>query len=136
VTLVVDASVAVRWLFNLPDSDRANNLFQPDSVRLVAPSLILAEIANAAWRLVTYSGADPLFAEKAVNQAERLFEELTPCADLHRQALAIALDLGHPAYDCFYLALARQYDTRVITADMRLARRCANGAYADLVEML
>lgn len=35
-------------------------------------------------------------------------------------ATRIAISLNHPAYDCFYLALALQRDCRFITAGQRL----------------
>ncbi len=34
-------------------------------------------------------------------------------------AARLAIDLGHPAYDCFYLALAVQEQYPVVTADRR-----------------
>lgn len=135
MTVVVDASVAVRWLFKLPGYERAQAVFDLKE-RLIAPDLIAAEIANAAWKLVRYEAFDERSAAEAVEQAGRFIDEIVPCMKLKDRALSIALDLRHPAYDCFYLALARQYDTRVITADDRLARHCANGRYANLIQML
>ena len=34
-------------------------------------------------------------------------------------AVNLAIDLGHPTYDCFYLALAVQEHCPVVTADRR-----------------
>jgi predicted nucleic acid-binding protein len=36
------------------------------------------------------------------------------------RALEIAAELRHPAYDCFYLALAEERSAKLITADRRL----------------
>jgi predicted nucleic acid-binding protein len=38
---------------------------------------------------------------------------------LAASAVRLAIDLGHPAYDCFYLALAVQEQYPLITADRR-----------------
>ena len=38
---------------------------------------------------------------------------------------AITLDLRHPVYDCFYLALAEARGSRSVTADDCLLRVCA-----------
>jgi predicted nucleic acid-binding protein len=52
------------------------------------------------------------------------------------RALAIAIELHHPAYDCFYLALAEQNNSSFVTADDRLIRRCAGTPFEKLVQSL
>jgi predicted nucleic acid-binding protein len=47
VTVVVDASVALKWVIEEPGSDAAVAL---RSESLIAPDLWLAEAANALWR--------------------------------------------------------------------------------------
>jgi predicted nucleic acid-binding protein len=42
-----------------------------------------------------------------------------PMRQLAASAARLAIDLGHPAYDCFTLALAIQEQYPVITADRR-----------------
>lgn len=37
------------------------------------------------------------------------------------RALHLAAQIGHPVYDCIYLALAEHHATHVITADRRFA---------------
>jgi predicted nucleic acid-binding protein len=50
VSLVVDASVALKWfLADEPDADRALAIMRDDAA-LVAPDLLVAEVCNAAWR--------------------------------------------------------------------------------------
>ncbi|MFL6803979.1 MAG: type II toxin-antitoxin system VapC family toxin [Xanthobacteraceae bacterium] len=36
------------------------------------------------------------------------------------RAITLAIDLRHPIYDCFYLALAQRENTAIVTADERL----------------
>src|SRR6266508_2506278 len=69
----------------------------------------------------------------SVSQIGRAFEELVPSVALKDRALAIALELRHPAYDCFYLALAEMREVPLVTADDRLLRRCTNSPFAELV---
>jgi predicted nucleic acid-binding protein len=55
---------------------------------------------------------------------------------LKDRALAIAIELRHPAYDCFYLALAERNTSPLVTADDRLIRRCADTPFEKLVQSL
>ena len=53
MALVVDASVAVRWLFDLIGAEQADALLQ-SSEPLIAPDLVFSEITNAAWKMVVF----------------------------------------------------------------------------------
>lgn len=54
--------------------------------------------------------------------------EIVACgAAIHRQALALATRLDHPAYDCLYLALALSRGAALATADARFARVLRQG---------
>ena len=135
MTVVVDASVAVRWCFTLDHSDRAIELARSDD-RLIAPELLIPEFINAAWKLVKFANAPTELAIDAAREIGRAFEELVPSLVLKDRALAIALELHHPAYDCFYLALAERRECRLVTADDRLLTRLANSPYARLATPL
>ncbi len=135
MTIVVDASVALRWCFPLNDSERAEELLRSDG-RLIAPDLVISEITNAAWKLVVFDKLPAASATTAVREVAKAFEELVPASMLKDRALAIAIELRHPAYDCFYLALAEQRNARLVTADERLLRRCTKTPFAKLVRPL
>lgn len=49
--LVVDVGVALRWYVDSPLSSAAVSLLNTDRP-LIAPDLVVAEIANATWKLV------------------------------------------------------------------------------------
>ena len=55
---------------------------------------------------------------------------------LRDRALAIAIELRHPAYDCFYLALAERSTAPLVTADERLIFCCADTRFEKLVQSL
>jgi predicted nucleic acid-binding protein len=135
MTIVVDASVALRWCFQLNGSDRAEELLRSDD-QLVAPDLVIAEITNAAWKFVTFDGIIAESALAAVREVVKAFAELVPASVLKDRALAIAIELRHPAYDCFYLALAERSASLLVTADERLIRRCADTSFEKLVRSL
>jgi predicted nucleic acid-binding protein len=135
MTIVVDASVALRWCFQLNKSDRAEKLLRSDH-HLIAPDLVIAEITNAAWKFVIVDRMAVEFAASAVHEIVKAFEELVPMSVLRDRAFAIAMELRHPAYDCFYLALAERSTSPLVTADEKLIRRCAGTPFEKLVQSL
>ena len=133
MTLVVDASVAVKWLIREEGSEVAMALVGRDA--LVAPDLLVAEVANVLWRLTRVAN---LPAEQATRGMEELIgtiDELYPMEGLAVRALGIATALTHPVYDCFYIALAEALDTTLVTADRRLVGKL-DGSLRKRVELL
>jgi predicted nucleic acid-binding protein len=122
--LVVHCTVAVKWFLEDPGDREALALLRSGE-RLIAPELIIAEIVNVLWKRVT-SGAIELSQAADVPQAiPKALAELWPLTPLAAQTFAIATELRHPTYDCFYLALAEAKDARLVTADRRFAQRLA-----------
>ena len=56
-------------------------------------------------------------AVASLNAALSPFEALIAAEALCVRALALAIDLRHPVYDCFYLALAERENAPLATAD-------------------
>ena len=135
MTVVVDASVALQWFFKLAGSERAEEFLRSDD-RLIAPDLLITEITNAAWKFVIFDKLAVDAVTSVVREVTKAFEELVPASGLKDRALAIAIELRHPAYDCFYLALAEQRNAQLVTADERLIRRCAGSPFMRLVRSL
>jgi predicted nucleic acid-binding protein len=119
VTLVVDASVATKWVLPEENSDRALALRLP-AQEFVAPTLIAAEIGNAVWKRVMWNDFPTADALRALDAALALFSQLIPTEELAARATEIAVELKHPIYDCFYLALAERERCALVTADKRL----------------
>ncbi|MEX2034071.1 MAG: type II toxin-antitoxin system VapC family toxin [Xanthobacteraceae bacterium] len=119
MTLVVDASIAAKWVLPEDGDDRAAALRgEPDE--LIAPSLIAAEVGNAVRKRVVAKELTAAEAVSAVEIATGLIDRLVPIPELAVRALELAIDLRHPIYDCFYLALAERENTKCVTADERL----------------
>ena len=135
MTLVVDASVAVRWLFDMDGVAQADALLQSGEP-LIAPDLVFSEVTNAAWKMTALADLPRETATEAVLKSSDFFQEIVACRELKELALAIAIELRHPAYDCFYLALAQQRDCQMITADERLLARCAGSPFAKRIRPL
>jgi predicted nucleic acid-binding protein len=119
MSLIVDASIAVKWVVEEPGSAAARALLS-DGERLIAPDLVLAEIANAVRKKLSRGIISREQAVVAARTAERAFDELVPMRLLAFSAIELALDLNHPVYDCFYLSLAARERLPLVTADDRL----------------
>ena len=135
MSLVVDASVAVKWLIAEEGSDAAHRLVEVGD-DLHAPRLMASEIANALWRKVRLGEVAPGRAcalMTAVSEMPvRWNMDETFCAD----AVRLALALDRPVYDCVYLALAHRIGAPVVTADKRFARALAPTEHGDMVMTL
>ena len=125
--LVVDASVAVKWLIAEPHSRGARELLAPRIV-LHAPDFILTEVANVIWkkaRRKEIPSPQPYIDELA-NLPDAV--ALQPSTELVIKAAALAVQIDHPVYDCLYVACAEASAAPLVTADERLAQR-AREAY-------
>ncbi len=119
-TLVIDASVAVKWV--VEEEGTAEALALRHGARLIAPDLLIAECGNILWKKVRrqeLSSEEALLAARLLQGAD---VELLPGRSLLEAAVRIAVEIDHPAYDCLYLALAVATECRFVTADRRLLR--------------
>jgi predicted nucleic acid-binding protein len=114
---VVDASVAIKWFIDEPDSAEAVAVLR---YPISAPDLLAPECANILWKKF---GRGELRAD----EAEAIALALEGAAiTLHSTrpylvtATRIACALGRAAHDCFYLALAERLEQPLVTADRRL----------------
>ncbi len=131
--IVIDASVAVKWVLNEPRTEAAVALRQ---LELLAPALWLAEAANALWRHVRLGEFN---SEQALARLSEL--EKAPVASLAIEphvahALRLAAEGDHPVYDCIYLAVALHQSTHVVTDDRRFVAAAARLSLADRVRLL
>jgi predicted nucleic acid-binding protein len=111
---VIDAAIAVKFLFDEPGSPEARAL-QND--RLIAPDLLLVECANAIWKRVKRR---ELSAEEAAIKTAVLAQatiEFIPARDHLPAAVALAVRLDHAVYDCLYLAIAQTLAAPLVTVD-------------------
>lgn len=121
---VVDASTVLKWVLQEDGSDRAAALLDGRTLR--APALLFTEVANALWsasrrgRLTPDEASDTL---DLILRAPLLVEARD--SGLHVRAMQLAHLLGHPVYDCVYLALGMAHGVPVVTADQRFVTAAA-----------
>ena len=124
-TLVIDASIAVKWVVEEHGTPEALALRQ--KAKLIAPELLIAECANILWKKVK---REELLKQEAL-LAARLLQgaeiELLPTRSLFEAATRMSIEIDHPAYDCLYLALAVEKECPFVTADERFLRKLHQG---------
>ncbi len=125
-SVVVDASLAVKWLVEEEYSDKAHATLQSwvdQDITRIAPYLMPVEVANALHRRMLRR---ELSVGDTTRMIARLLEsslELHQPAGLHARALQLASELNQNAvYDAHYLALADIVGCELWTADERLYR--------------
>jgi predicted nucleic acid-binding protein len=122
MTVVVDASIAVKWYVDEPGATAARNLIASGE-QLAAPVFIVTEVANVLWRKRRLKVVESAHARRAVRTLPMVFHILEPIDELTADAFELAEGLDHPVYDCLYVALAVRIDAQLVTMDQRLLGR-------------
>ena len=124
--VVVDASLAVKWLVREEGSDKALTILRAwheEEVTLVAPHLLPFEVANALHRKVIRGELSVGDSARMILQLLGSQLELHQTTGLHARALELASELQQGAvYDAHYLALAEGLGCELWTADQRFHR--------------
>ena len=122
--VVVDASLAFKWIVSEPYSDAATTKLEEwvgSRTRLLAPGLMAFEVANALHKRVLSAELDAEQAELLLVASLTSGPELDHGNEVHVRALQIARRFRRPSsYDAHYLALAEREGCECWTADERL----------------
>ena len=114
--VVVDASVAAKWLVREPLSDEALELRGSEHV-LYCPDLLFLEVGNVLWKKVRAGEIEERDGRELVSILQDAPLRVEPAVDLLPVAWEIAV-----VYDGVYLALAVALDASLVTADDRVRR--------------
>ena len=136
MTLVIDASVAIKWFVEEPGSDVARRLLVAGPDHLEAPELLVAEVCNAAWKSQRLGQMSALQFDLITSRIESMFGQLWSLGPLASRAAVLARRLDHPVYDCFYLALSEVRRARLVTADSKLMNRLKGTEWSELAVSL
>lgn len=137
MTLVVDASVALKWVLEEPDSHLAQALAEGEE-ELLLPDFWLGEACNVLWLQVRKR----VFSPEEAREGLALLRALVPPTstgdlDLHDVALDIGLAVDQSTYDTLYVAFAVAMGARgVVAADGAFARNMARHHDPALAAML
>jgi predicted nucleic acid-binding protein len=124
--VVVDASIAIKWVLEEPDSDRADTLLAEwinKGKLILAPDLLAYEITNVLYRKVRKGEITLERAKEALTEISLTEIEFDFASDfaLSTRAIELANHFSLPAtYDSHYLALAEREGCELWTADLRM----------------
>lgn len=133
-TLVVDASVAVKWLVLEDMSDVAKELYGAGD-HLIARRLITTEIANALARK-TQGMLTRQEAEYHFSSLPQFLPDLMDVDELIEPTFENACTLRHPIYDLLYREAARKVGAQLVTADRRFSNKITGTDLASHVTLL
>ena len=137
--VVVDASVAVKWLFEEEFSDRALALrgeWKKKDISLCAPDWMMIELHNVVWKKVQrghLAADDPLLQR---SPAFELDLNWIPTRTLLPPSLRLAVQFKISVYDAIYVALAQGLQCPFVTADRLLAEKIAQALPAVHIQTL
>ncbi len=125
-TVVVDTSVAIKWIIDEPDSDIAQALltrWTNMGVVMLAPALFMYEIMNILYQHVRRK--EITLEEAKVGREDFLSigveVDFSENPDLNIRAIELAYKYSLPAtYDPHYIALAEREGCEFWTADVKL----------------
>jgi predicted nucleic acid-binding protein len=132
VKLVVDNSVAMRWLF--ADGSEADRRYASEVAAMVessevhVPALFVTEAAHAISRALKVGVITPQECESRFDLLNAMQANIDPMESMHSaMPLAIkAFDEGLSAYDASYLLLAKKLGCPLATLDKDLRRAAKN----------
>lgn len=122
--IVVDASLAVKWMLWEADSPEAVNFLDSHGDALAAPELIFVEVAGVIVRQGNQNKALHADALRTLEKwmvawSDHVLKNYRVTQHRLFEASSLALILGHPLKDCLYLALARELGAELATCDKK-----------------
>jgi predicted nucleic acid-binding protein len=121
--LVLDSSVAIKWV--LPEKDtpkavRLRNEFRRGAHQLFAPDVFPVEVSHALTRAERRGVIRPPAAIKRLSNVLSYPPVLYPYLPLLVRAVGISSQTRQGVYDYLYVALAEREGCELLTADAKL----------------
>ena len=122
MSLVVDASVAIKWFLPEVHSQAARRILKKPQ-NLLAPDLIWPEVGNTIWKKFHRNEIDADEAAEIIRDFIRLPLEIHDSKLLLELAWTLARYSDGSVYDSLYVALSLLKKSPLVTADRKLYDR-------------
>lgn len=117
--VVIDANAALEMAFEGERGDALRDLLLQGE-EAIAPSVFHSEVSNACFKYAAFGLMDEEKAQVLLDRVEALVDCFHDDASLAKEALSESIRYRHPAYDMFYLVLARRTGATLFTLDKKM----------------
>ena len=134
---VLDASVALKWVFQETDSVKARQVrddYQQGTHELLAPDIFTIEVAHVLSKAHRTNQITAQRAEADLASIIADLPQLFPAVTLLPRAFEISLQVRMGVYDCFYIALSEVEQCALLTADQRMITNL-QGQFPQIVSL-
>jgi predicted nucleic acid-binding protein len=116
--VVVEPGVAIKWFVEEPLRPQARSLLV-NGHELIAPDILIAGVAELAWKKTIAGDIAPDQAEPIVRciALPSFISAFVESTRLRNRALALALQCGRPVHECFYAACAEAAFAPLVSSD-------------------
>jgi predicted nucleic acid-binding protein len=121
VRAVLDASAAIEIVVQRSQAARLRGIVEEADV-VLAPDLFVPEVVNTMWKYYRFEQWSLAVCDRTLEAALNLVDVLVPSKELYGEAFLLARATRRPAYDMFYVALARREDATLLTTDVQLRK--------------
>ncbi|MEM2840211.1 MAG: type II toxin-antitoxin system VapC family toxin [Candidatus Bathyarchaeia archaeon] len=123
--MVLDASVVAKWYIAEDAFEKAiqiRDAYLSGKLSVYSPTLLIYEIGNILTRHPSFTSEDSAAAFKSLLDLGLNLKDFTEPQILEK-SFGISRQLQVTFYDATYVALAKEYDAKLITADEGLHNR-------------
>jgi predicted nucleic acid-binding protein len=121
VKIILDASAALEVALNRKDAAELS-AYLDAADEVLAPELFVPEVVNAVWKLHHVGNLSLSACDGALEVLLEFIDTLVSCKELYSEAFLLSRTTRRPAYDMFYLALAKREDAALMTLDNALRK--------------
>jgi predicted nucleic acid-binding protein len=119
--VVLDASAAIEVVLGRNQAGHLAGILEEADV-VLAPDLFIPEVVNTLWKYHRFERLPLDACDRAIESALALVDALVASKEIDGEAFLLARTAHRPAYDMFYLALARREDAVFLTLDKTLRK--------------
>jgi len=132
---VIDACVAIKWFLPEDNYAKAGEILSKHN-RLIAPDLFQIELDSIITKKVRQRLIETEDAYRMFDEIRNIPIQVIPYSLIGQLAFDLSAALPITQYDSCYLAVAIEFNQKVVTADMRYVRGMKGTPFEHYVEAL